>query len=226
VTLLVWIAAFYLQTGEAFLAAQQSSEDYQRETDQTNLSNNQRKLSELRQAALSTVSPTTQSNSQDQQAQDPQAATRPEGLMQFIPSVLRPAVHLTLSQQAKETSIQRDIDSEQRDLARLDQSAVPFAHRIFYDIVTYLPKTNETVAMLQRDLVANARMSRAQEFADLTSTPNPNDRFQRMRQRQAMAAAAQEEMLNKSTTWVVGTSVAFEVVVLSLAAWVFCRRDY
>jgi hypothetical protein len=35
-----------------------------------------------------------------------------------------------------------------------------------------------------------------------------------------------EEITGRSVAWVVGTSLGFEAVVLSLAAWVFCRRDY
>ena len=35
------------------------------------------------------------------------------------------------------------------------------------------------------------------------------------------------EIRSRSVGWVVGTSVGgFEVVVLGLAAWIFCRRDY
>jgi hypothetical protein len=37
----------------------------------------------------------------------------------------------------------------------------------------------------------------------------------------------QAEIPKRSVGWIVGTtSVAFEMVVLALAAWQFCRRDY
>jgi hypothetical protein len=33
--------------------------------------------------------------------------------------------------------------------------------------------------------------------------------------------------LNKRPIWwIVGTSLGFEAVVLAVAAWIFCRRDY
>ena len=35
-----------------------------------------------------------------------------------------------------------------------------------------------------------------------------------------------EELRSRSVWWVVGTSLAFEAVVLLIAAWIFCRRDY
>jgi hypothetical protein len=33
-------------------------------------------------------------------------------------------------------------------------------------------------------------------------------------------------MNHRTVAWIIGTSVAFEVVVLTLAVWIFCRRDY
>jgi hypothetical protein len=33
-------------------------------------------------------------------------------------------------------------------------------------------------------------------------------------------------MRARPISWVIGTSLAFEAVVLLLAAWVFCRRDF
>ena len=30
----------------------------------------------------------------------------------------------------------------------------------------------------------------------------------------------------RSVPWIIGTSLAFEAVMLTLAAWAFCRRDY
>jgi hypothetical protein len=35
-----------------------------------------------------------------------------------------------------------------------------------------------------------------------------------------------EELRSRSVWWVVGTSLAFEAIVLLIAAWIFCRRDY
>lgn len=33
-------------------------------------------------------------------------------------------------------------------------------------------------------------------------------------------------MRKRTVGWIVGTSVTFELVILTLAAWIFCRRDY
>jgi ABC-type transport system involved in multi-copper enzyme maturation permease subunit len=87
------------------------------------------------------------------------------------------------------------------------------AHRVLHAIMTVLPKTTETISLLQRWLV---------RLADLPAQPDSP-------QQQAMQSAQrefQEALYQRSPFWIVGTSLGFEVVVLALAAWVFCRRDF
>lgn len=86
------------------------------------------------------------------------------------------------------------------------------AHRILYGIKTVLPKTGDTVELLRRSLISLA------ELPDQSRIPD-----QRFRDAQR---DFQEEIENRSVAWVVGTSLAFECVVLALAAAVFCRRDF
>jgi len=76
-----------------------------------------------------------------------------------------------------------------------------------------LPKTSETISLLERGLV---------RFANLPPQ-------QASRQERDMLAAQQEfkEILyHRSPLWIVGTSLGFELVVLAWAAWIFCRRDF
>ncbi|MHB1037994.1 MAG: ABC transporter permease [Pirellulales bacterium] len=91
--------------------------------------------------------------------------------------------------------------------------AMEIAHRVAYDIKTVLPKTTETVALLERSLMRTVDLPKR----------NDNPQAQRM-------MAAQQEMQDtlraRSVAWVVGTSLGFEAIVLALAAWIFCRRDY
>jgi ABC-type transport system involved in multi-copper enzyme maturation permease subunit len=85
--------------------------------------------------------------------------------------------------------------------------------KILYGIKTVLPKTTDTIALLERSLVQLAKLPREPAGPETL----------RMQ-------AAQQEWLDilrgRSIAWIVGTSLAFEAVVLCLAAWVFCRRDY
>lgn len=90
--------------------------------------------------------------------------------------------------------------------------SLAIAHNILYGMKTLLPKTTETMGLLDRTLI---------RLADL---PQPADRHNR--KRPDIGRSVQEKLRSRSVAWVVGTSLLFELVVVSLAAWVFCRRDY
>jgi ABC-type transport system involved in multi-copper enzyme maturation permease subunit len=96
------------------------------------------------------------------------------------------------------------------------------AHQIFYDIKTVLPKTSETMALLERKMIDTARLQRvAQTQQDPQDQPqidfngNPVD-----------VKRLQAEFNKRTSGWIVGTSLGFEAVVIALAAWIFSRRDY
>ena len=87
-------------------------------------------------------------------------------------------------------------------------------HSGIYAVKTLLPKTDETVGLLERWLI---------DMANLPEIPDGNQAKQR-----AVADAKQlaQTLRDRSIGWVVGTSLGFELVILSLAALIFCRRDY
>ena len=86
------------------------------------------------------------------------------------------------------------------------------AHDIVYGVKTFLPKTGETVDLLQRTLI---------DMAELPQMANEgNDRLARVGQE------LNETIRGRSVVWIVGTSLGFELVVLSFAALIFCRRDF
>ncbi len=103
-------------------------------------------------------------------------------------------------------------------------------HFWFFGVKTVLPKTTETIELLERWLVALADMP------DLSSQGNNNS---------AMDMAAMSDPINtvridpaelqkrtmeglreRSVFWVLGTSLLFEFFVLAFASWRFCRRDF
>jgi hypothetical protein len=99
--------------------------------------------------------------------------------------------------------------------------------RVGYDIVYFIktlgPKTADTVNLLDRwllpvDPVAEAR-DRRRRPAD-PDDPTVQDDVKES------AATYETELRDRPLWWVVGTSLLFEAVVLALAAWIFCRRDY
>ena len=94
-------------------------------------------------------------------------------------------------------------------------------HEIFYDSMTVLPKTAETVALLHRMLISSARLQRVAADQD-----DPNQNRVDLNGNPVPVAELQAELNRRTVAWIIGTSVAFEVVVLTLAIWIFCRRDY
>jgi ABC-type transport system involved in multi-copper enzyme maturation permease subunit len=93
--------------------------------------------------------------------------------------------------------------------------SLAMAHRILYGIKTVLPKTTETIALLDRELI------------DLSDLPNGalGQPPRQSRQREAAREMA-ETLRGRSIWWIVGTSLGFEAIVLAGAALIFCRRDF
>ena len=97
--------------------------------------------------------------------------------------------------------------------ASKESSSLDIAHNIVYGVKTVLPKTTDTIKLLERSLV---------EVAKLPQEPG-GPKMNRMH-------AAQKEVIDilrgRSIAWVLGTSLGFEAIVLFFAAFIFCRRDY
>ena len=99
------------------------------------------------------------------------------------------------------------------------------AQRVLYRSKTFLPKTAETIELTGRALVALADLPEQKEKEpDFAGMP-AGSRVMFRAQRRAVKAI-QERLRLRSPWWVLGTSLAFEAVVLCLAGWIFCRRDY
>jgi hypothetical protein len=136
----------------------------------------------------------------------------------------------------------------QRQQDNLDQ--LETAHDYLYLAATIFPKTDATSTLLDRFLVSDedvqAWMSTApnqgrrgfenpnepqiRPGGGPNSPPPPSARETERSDYRARRQAAHEEATlafrNRPISWIVGTSLIFEAVVLCLAAWIFCRRDY
>ncbi|CAN5426480.1 hypothetical protein BH09PLA1_BH09PLA1_22780 [soil metagenome] len=114
-----------------------------------------------------------------------------------------------------------------------------FWHRLTLGIKSVLPKTSETVALLSRSLekYANIHHQEADESTDDSVMPNSNsgdsgkgsrrrnhDREEVLMDRARVSTIT--DFNRRSLFWVIGTSLIFEGVMLSIAAIVFCRRDF
>ncbi len=115
-----------------------------------------------------------------------------------------------------------DSDREEVESTRRTANGLGVAHRILFGLKTVLPKTNETVGLLQRWLLDLAELGPALE-EDPNAAGNQDGPFGPTPQVQRDLI---EAFQNRSVWWVMGTSLAFEAVVLAFCGWVFWRRDF
>jgi ABC-type transport system involved in multi-copper enzyme maturation permease subunit len=126
---------------------------------------------------------------------------------------------------------QLQVTKSSLEQTRQDRAEVsdPFAtwHRLMFALTYPLPKTTETVDLIKREIGARMHMRHEQE-ADDEEQARPDNRGL-FHNRQLMRRANQEtnrQLAARSTAYILGTSLAFEAVLVSLAAWIFCRRDF
>ena len=88
---------------------------------------------------------------------------------------------------------------------------------------TVLPKTGETIGLLERLLVKHAGLT----------MPDDGDSDDSIRQFGAMVGEREfkermSEALDESHSyvWILGTSLGFEALVLGFGVWRFSRRDF
>lgn len=106
---------------------------------------------------------------------------------------------------------QRVID--ELDPARDEAQSARKWHRIFKSGMLVLPKTGETKRLFRRYVVSQEDW----------------DGFLRVMVEQADnpdATAADQSLDKRPLSWVLGTSLGFEIVVLGIACWIFARRDF
>jgi hypothetical protein len=121
---------------------------------------------------------------------------------------------------ATEVARQGSVDSSDKTIGRV--------HSVAYITKTLVPKTTETIDLLDRYLFSDAEVEKADERTMgwvMRGDPN-SEMAAQMNASQHAAAKADEAVRNRSVGWIIGSSLVFEAVMLSLAAWVFCRRDY
>ena len=111
---------------------------------------------------------------------------------------------------------------------RADDANWVLAHRVFFGVKTVLPKTTETAGLVTRALAVTANIGDEED----AEAEDENTRRQRGFFRsqfvteRKLRGAIDEEMSKRPVWWVVGTSFAFEVVLLTFGAWWFRRRDF
>jgi len=135
-----------------------------------------------------------------------------------------------------------DRDRIDRDDSLRGKANLDFAHRIAMGVKTALPKTSETIGLLERWMVDLAELPAAPEnaldmnmevdadvnAATSAAATRPGGRPARRSNdhMEQVQRTTEEALRSRSVWWVVGTSLIFEAFVLAIAAWIFCRRDF
>ena len=106
-------------------------------------------------------------------------------------------------------------------------SGIDTAHAIAYGVLLPLPKTSGTTELMARalrdkdDEIAASAME--DDRANHRGGPGRRLTYAQRRSVDQQFIDAQNA---RSATWTLGTSLAFEAVIMAFAAWLFCRRDY
>lgn len=98
-----------------------------------------------------------------------------------------------------------------------------------YAVKTVLPKTSETIALLERWMIPLDEMpfGETEEVDDEVLQRNADRGLQMDPETQRRAnIITNEEIRERPIWWVIGTSLLFEAVVLGLTTLIFIRRDF
>ena len=94
---------------------------------------------------------------------------------------------------------------------------------------TTLPKTTETIALLERSLIDPVELEQFRldnEEAFDVPPPPANVEDEVFVSPQEGAEGAEAALRSRSVWWIIGTSLVFEGVVLGVCCWIFARRDF
>jgi len=127
-----------------------------------------------------------------------------------------------LSEEDRDSQIERleseiAIAEERLTSTRNNAESLANWHGLILGIKTVLPKTKDTLNLLDRHLISEDSIDR-NEQAQLDQ--NGNEDFTRA------SFDAARQIRDRSLWWVIGTSLIFEAVILAIGAWMFRRRDF
>lgn len=108
---------------------------------------------------------------------------------------------------------QREQIEQRLPAAREDFESMRKWHNRLYVAATVLPKTGETKRLFQRFVVDKNDQEGFLKFLAEQGN-NPDNRV------------LEDALGRRPLGWIVGTSLAFEAVVLAIACWIFVRRDF
>lgn len=239
VTLLVWFVIFAINSADGVMLQikHQSRLTVREEAAQVDAV--RARIAELEKQAAEPDSPAPEPAAEEAEAKPTEgglAAALAWGLRKSGQDAERnrtPDERLAQAQAALKTK-QAELDSSSKTLATMERW-----HGIVVGVKTVLPKTGETVALMERYILdlsklRSLRAGGSDEPAGAVEVnvedddgPNGDRDMREIRERnEQVARAVQDEMRGRTEFWIIGTSLLFEAVVMGLAAWSFCRREF
>jgi ABC-type transport system involved in multi-copper enzyme maturation permease subunit len=108
-----------------------------------------------------------------------------------------------------------------------DELSDPFAtwHGVIYAMNWPLPKSSETIDLIHRVLGERMHLRREDDSED-EGRDNSGSFFRDRSLMRRAGMEARQIIDSRPLAYVLGTSLAFEAVLVSLSAWLFCRRDF
>jgi len=224
-TLLFWLVIFGVDATEKILL-------HVRETHVVDVERAQKKLD----SALSSA----RTGSQGTPENEPPATEAPSELSEDADGsdeALQPgdrADDAPPAGEAAESAEPKEVSDARRKLDEANDSLAAYRrwHGYLYAAKTFMPKTAETEQLLKRQLLNDAQlaffMNAGQNSPRQERALNrmPRAARERLEREQLAGRRAQEEMDKRSPAWVMGTSAAFETLVLGVGALLFRRRDF
>lgn len=119
-----------------------------------------------------------------------------------------------------------DLEKRRKQLEETERSqrTIRRGHQIAYAVKTLLPKTQETIKLLDRVLL-NPEERNTIQGGGRGHPPVSFGDDVRIRP-QEIGKRTDDALRSRTVPWVVGTSLAFELVMVALGARLFARRDF
>lgn len=117
---------------------------------------------------------------------------------------------------------EREATDEKRDVDNIDRW-----HRLILSARLVLPKTGETLNLVERVLISTAEMEGFFESTRRDEGLESRGRRARFGPGESqIEIRAKRVLAERSLLWIIGTSLMFEFFCVGLATWIFSRRDY
>jgi hypothetical protein len=231
-TMLLWFGIAMLNNAESILLMLKIQRDHEITMVDRQIVGAQRRVQRLEAAA--TTGPTTVPATAVA-AQPATTANAKSGsdftsrLQQWGEAIVRK------QQEAKTPQVQLQEATAELDRLRTERAGMEnkltFWHKLALGVKTVLPKTSETIGVLNRGLKYYAEMGSAQiEEESAPQVPAPSTGGNNRHRRHDEDEVAEKEFVHvvhsRSLSWVIGTSLGFEALMLGIAAIVFVRRDF